>query len=123
MEARITEQSQLFRLRQRMEEAQVSHGQQFRADLPNVRISALAGSADGQALFCIMGPLRVREVLSPGDGLPLPADVRLEGLNVPVAGPYDIVNALVSSNGDIRLVVDDRTSVLPAAERAPELFL
>jgi len=118
MEARITAMSQQFKLRQRMEEAQVSHGQTVRADLTNVRVGALVGSADGQTFFCTMGPIRVRRVLSPGDHLPLPTDVRLEGLNVPAPGTYDIVNALVSSNGDIRLVVDDRTWIFPVVRRA-----
>ena len=117
MEARITAMSQQFKLRQRMEEAQVSHGQTVRADLTNVRVGALMGSADGQTFFCTMGPIRVRRVLSPGDHLPLPTDVRLEGLNVPAPGTYDIVNALVSSNGDIRVVVDDRTWVFPMVRR------
>jgi len=118
MEARITAMSQQFKLKQRMEEAQVSHGQTVRADLPNVRVGALVGSAEGQAFFCTMGPIRVRRVLSPGDNLPLPADVTLQGLNVPAPGTYDIVNALVSSNGDIRLVVDDRTWIFPVVGRA-----
>src|SRR3989449_2050943 len=38
MEARITAQSQSFKLRERLEEAKVSHGQEVRADLPNVRV-------------------------------------------------------------------------------------
>src|SRR2546422_2049853 len=34
----ITAQSQSFKLRERLEEAKVSHGQEVRADLPNVRV-------------------------------------------------------------------------------------
>ena len=114
MEARVTSQSQPFRLRERMEEAKVLHGEEVRADLPNVRITALAGSGEGQALFCTLGPIRVREILHPGDGGPLPTDVTVQGLEVPISGAYDVFNALVSSNGDIRLVVDDKTCVVPA---------
>lgn len=118
MEARVTSQSQPFRLMQRMEEAKVSHGEEVRADLPNIRITALAGSGAGQALFCTLGPIRVREVLNPGDSGPLPTDVTVQGLDVPISGTYDIFNALVSSNGDIRLVVDDKTRVVPAVNAA-----
>ncbi len=114
MEARITVQSQSFRVRERMEEASVFHGQEIRADLPNIRVVALAGSGEGQALFCALGPIRVREILNRGDDRPLPSDVTLEGLWVSSSGTYDILNALVSSNGDLRLVVDDKTRVAPA---------
>lgn len=116
MEARVTSQSQPFRLMQRMQEAKILHGQELRADLPNVRVTALAGSGDGQALFCHLGPIRIRDVLHPGDGRPLPTDVTLRGLEVPLAGTYDIFNALVSSNGDIELVVDHQTWLVPAVK-------
>jgi hypothetical protein len=115
MEARVTLQSQSFRLRERMEEANISHGQEIRADLPNIRILALAESGEGQALFCTMGPIRVREILNRGDDRPLPTDVTLEGLQVFSSGTYDVLNALVSSNGNLRLVVDSQTRVVPAA--------
>ena len=115
MEARVTAQSQSFRLRERMVEANISHGQEIRADLPNIRVLALAGSGEGQALFCTMGPIRVREILNRGDDRPLPTDVTLEGLQVFSSGTYDVLNALVSSNGNLRLVVDSQTRVVPAA--------
>ena len=116
MEARVTSQSQSFRIRERMAEANVSHGQEIRADLPNIRVLALAGDGEAQALFCAMGPIRVREIVHRGDDLPLPSDVALEGLHVAASGTYDILNALVTSNGNLRLVVDDRTKVVPAAK-------
>ena len=116
MEAGVTLQSQSFRLRERMEEANVFHGQEIRADLPNIRVLALAGGGEGQALFCTMGPLRVREILNRGDDRPLPTDVTLAGLRVSSSGTYDILNALVSSNGNLRLVVDDKTRVVAAAK-------
>ena len=116
MDARVTAQSQSYRLRERMQEANISHGQEIRADLPNVRVLALAGGTEAQTLFCNMGPIRVREILNRGDDRPLPAAVALEGLEVPTSGTYDILNALVSSNGDLRLVVDGATRVVRAAE-------
>ena len=114
MEARITAQSQPYKLIERMEEAKVYHGQEVRADLPNVRVAALAGSEEGQVFFCTLGPIRVREILNRGDDRPLPSNVAVEGLAVPTSGNYDILNALVCSNGDLRLVVDDKAWVVPA---------
>ncbi len=115
MEAHVTSQSQSFRLVEEMEQVSIHHGQEIRADLPSVRVFALAGGEEGQVLFCNMGPIRVREILNGGDGRPLPTNVRLEGLEVFASGSYDILNAFVSSNGDLRLVVDDRTRVVPVA--------
>lgn len=119
MKARITSQSQTFRLIERMEEAKVYHGQEIRADLPNVRVTALAGGKEGHIFFCTMGPIRVREILNRGDNRPLPSNVAVAGLAVPASGSYDILNALVCSNGDLRLVVDDKTRVVPAI-KVPE---
>src|SRR2546427_11385250 len=114
MEARVTSQSQSFRLVERMGEAKIFHGQEIRADLLNVRVLAFAGGGEGQVLFCNVGPIRVREILNRGDDRPLPTDVRLRGLEVPISGTYDLFNARVSSNGDIELVVDDETWLVPA---------
>jgi len=116
MEAGVTLQSQSFRLRERMHEANISHGQEIRADLPNIRVVALAGGGEGLALFCTMGPIRVRATLNRGDGGPLPTDVTLEGLRVAGPGTYDILNAMVSSNGNLRLVVDDQARVVAGAK-------
>ena len=95
MEARVTAHSQSLRLVERMQEAKIYHGQEIRADLPDVRVTALVGGREGQVFFCTMGPIRVREILHRGDGRPLPTNVAVEGLEVPTAGSYDILNALV----------------------------
>ena len=127
MEAHVTSYSQADRLREGMEKAAVRHGQEIRADLPGIRVLASARSwfaprdkRWGEVFFCNMGPVRVREAANPGDEEPLPAKVVLEGLTVPGAGTYDLLNALVQSNGDLRVIVDQATRVMPAAE--PRLF-
>ena len=120
MEARVTAHSQAYRLRERMEQAEVQHGQEIRADLPGVGVMAMARDwftarhkGKGELFFCTMGPIRVREVTTPGDGRPLPTDVIVEGLEVASGGTYDLLNVLVQSNGDLRLIVDDATRVVP----------
>ena len=122
MEARVTGYSQVEKLRERVEQAEVRHGQEIRADLPGIRVLALARNwftardkRKGEVLFCTMGRIRVRKVTIPGDGLPLPTTVVVEGLNVPSAGTYDLLGALVQSNGDLRLIVDHATRVVPVA--------
>jgi hypothetical protein len=127
MEARVTSSSQVERLRERMEQAEVRHGQEIRADLPGIRVIGLArnwftprAQQKGDVLFCTMGPVRVRQVTIPGDARPLPTNVIVEGLVVPSAGTYDLLDALVQSNGDLRLIVDEATKVVPVGpEREP----
>jgi hypothetical protein len=70
---------------------------------------------EGTIFFCTMGPIQVHEVLAPGDGGPLPDEVVLEGLVVPEPGTYDILNALVHSNGDLRVRADSATRVVQRA--------
>lgn len=120
MEARITAQSQSFKLRERLEEAKVSHGQELRADLPNVRVSVLAATGEAQLMFCNMGPIEVRELVHPGDYGPLASEVTLEGLAVPLPGCYDLVNARLSVNGSIHVAVDAQTQVVPIQRRGLE---
>ena len=120
MEARVTAQSQGLKLRERMEEAKIQHGQEVRVDLPRIAVTAMAGGTAGEVFFCKLGAIRVREVLNPGNDRPLPTTVRLEGLTVPHSGGYDLLNALVYSNGDIRLVVDAQTQVVPAVWEVDE---
>src|SRR5213080_181424 len=101
MEPRVMAHSQTHRLRERMAEAAIGHGQEVRADLPGIRVTAEMANwrsapepSVGAIFFCTMGSIRVREVLALGDGRPLPIEVVLEGLVVPGPGTYDILNAL-----------------------------
>jgi hypothetical protein len=118
MEARVTARSQTYRLVERMEQAQVRHGEEIRADLPGIRVMATGGTwlsprrrTDGEVYFCTMGPIRVRRVAISGDGRSLPDKVVLDNLDVSRGGTYDLLNVLVRSNGDLRLIVDDATRV------------
>jgi hypothetical protein len=122
MEPRVMAYSQTYRLRERMAEAAIGHGQEVRADLPGIRVTAeiadWRSAPDpkvGAIFFCTMGSIRVREVLASGDGSPLPSEVVLEGLVVPEPGTYDILNALVHSNGALQVRVDSATQVVQRA--------
>lgn len=122
MQARVTAASQTYRLRERMEKAEVKHGQEIRADLPGVRVMtmgrdwlALRPRPTGEVFFCTMGPVRIRKESIAGDGRTLPANVVLDGLDVAGAGTYDLMNVLVRSNGDLRLIVDEASQVVRTA--------
>ena len=122
MEAKVTSYSQAHRLRERMQEAEVRHGQEIRADLPGIRVGAegrnwLLGRPTGKAevFFCTMGPITVREKLAAGDGGPLPSSAVVQGLEVPTEGTYDLIDVLVQSNGDLRVVFDGASRAVPAA--------
>jgi hypothetical protein len=121
MQAYVTANSQAYRLRERMAQAKVEHGQEIRADLPGIGVLAMARDwftarrkGKGEVYFCTMGPIAVRTVTVPGDGGPLPSTAVVEGLEVASVGTYDLFNVLVQSNGDLRLIVDDATRVVPA---------
>ena len=122
MEPRVMAHSQTYRLRERLAEAAIGHGQEVRADLPGIRVTAQIAdwrSAPdpkvGVIFFCTMGSIRVHEVLAQGDGCPLPSEVILEGLAVPEPGTYDVLNAIVHSNGALRVRVDSATRVVQRA--------
>ena len=125
MEARVTSYSQSDRLRERMTQAEVRHGQEIRADLPGIRVDAIGRnwltgkpSRHGVVFFCTMGPITVRETTTPGDGGPLPSNVVLEGLDIPAEGTYDLKDVLVQSNGDLRVIIDAASRVEPVAKPA-----
>jgi hypothetical protein len=124
MEAHVTAYSQADRLRERMAQAEVRHGQEIRADLPGIRVHAMGRNwftgrptGKGEVFFCTMGPIRVRETTTPGDGGPLPENVVVQGLDVAIDGTYDLIDVLVQSNGDLRLIVDGASQVVPEARQ------
>jgi hypothetical protein len=125
MQARVTSYSQSERLRERMAQAEVRHGQEIRADLPGIRVEAMGRtwfsgkpSRHGVVFFCTMGPITIRETTTPGDGAPLPCNVILEGLEIPAEGIYDLKDVLVQSNGDLRVIIDGASRVEPVARPA-----
>jgi hypothetical protein len=135
MEAHVTDRSQGYRLEQRAREAKVRHGEEVRADIPNVRVApahAFSGrfgwprraDSGGEIFFCEIGPLHIREIVVEGDDAPLPSTVVVEGLGVPAPGRYDLVTVLVRTNGDLRLIIDAKTRLEPAgATWSPSLQL
>ena len=130
MEPRVTAYSQTYRLRERMGEASIEHGQEVRADLPGIRVTAAGADRHGAPaaglgtiFFCTMGPIQVHEILVPGDGGSLPSEVVLEGLAVPEPGTYDILNALVHSNGALRVRVDTATRVVQRVRDLADTWL
>jgi hypothetical protein len=105
-----------------MVEAAIGHGQEVRADLPGIRITADADGwrtapeqQRGIVFFCTMGAIKIREVIEQGDDAPLPTEAVVEGLVVPYSGTYDIFNALIHSNGKLQLKVDSATRIVPRA--------
>jgi hypothetical protein len=125
MEAHVTSYSQSHRLRERMAQAEVRHGQEIRADLPGIRVSATGRnwftrkpSRNAEVFFCTMGPITVKETTTPGDGGPLPSNVIVQGLEVPTEGTYDLIDVLVQSNGDLRVILDGASRVVPMMKPA-----
>ena len=120
MEARVTASSQAYRLKERMEQAEVRHGQEIRADLPGIRVRASAGAwlgarevGKGEVFFCNMGPIRLRSVTIAGDGMSLPNAARVQGLNVAADGTLTI-----KPGCRLRLTNDDLKTLGELVEKA-----
>ena len=123
MEPRVFAHSQTYRLRERMKEADIRHGQEIRADLTGIRVTTalerwrtVSDPNGGAIFFCTMGPIRIREVLNQGDADPLPTEVVLDNLVVPGPGTYDLINAIVHSNGSLLVRVDEATQIVPRVQ-------
>ena len=121
MQVHLTAHSQSHRLRERMEEAGVRHGQEVRADVRGVRVELTTpewftrwDKIKADVFFCAVSAVEVRRVAIEGDGRPLPDRTTLDGLQVPHEGRYDLLNVLIRSNGDLRLIMDDASMVKAA---------
>lgn len=115
MHAHVTADSQPYRLKQELAHSHISHGDTVRVDIPRVRV---AGYGEPVAFFCQMEPVRVKHRFVAGDGGGLPETVVLDGFEFPELGEYDLIDALVSANGDLRVVADEKTRIVPRAPSA-----
>ena len=100
----LTSFSQPHVLQSRMQEEQMSHGGTVKANLSPVRVDMDHGAV--VMYFCPMQSLQVVEVIADGDGGNIPAEVKIEGLDIPVgcrSGLYDLKNVEVTSNGSIQV--------------------
>jgi hypothetical protein len=120
MEAHVTAASQSYKVREYVEKAEIRHGQTARVDIPNVRV-AVTADRPGEIYFCNMRPIRVKQILSPGDQGGIPTKVALDKLEFPSGGTYDIIDVLISTNGEIRISADRQTRICAAADRIRDL--
>jgi hypothetical protein len=117
MEAHVTAASQQYRLREQVEKSRIQHGETVRADISRVRVASGVGfGGEATIFFCEMEPIKVRRRVAPGDSAPLPETVVLEGIGFPEAGEYDLKDAIIHSNGDIRIIADSQTRVVNRAD-------
>lgn len=82
----------------------MSHGGTVKANLSPVRVDMDHGAV--VMYFCPMQSLQVLDVIAEGDGGNIPAEVKVEGLDIPVScrsGLYDLKNVEVTSNGSIQV--------------------
>lgn len=97
----LTEYSQSHVLQQRMKEARLVHGDRVRADLNPVRIEANFGM-----YFCPMNGINIHEKIEAGDGLSLPQEAIVNGLEIPgnlKPGLYSLKNVELFSNGTLQV--------------------
>src|SRR5688572_14230560 len=80
-------------LRERMKEAQLTHGETVIVNISPVRLEAAAGKM--AIYFCPMKYIEIYQKIAAGDGGDIPYEVSVEGLKVPPAfksGLYTLKN-------------------------------
>jgi len=107
----ITSFSQPHVLQTRMKEEKMSHGGTVKANLSPVRLEM---NHNGVVMyFCPMKQLHILEVITAGDGSSIPAQAKIEGLNIPAdyrPGLYELENVELTSNGTIQVKATEKTS-------------
>lgn len=102
--------SQANVLQAKMKEEKLSHGETVKANISPVRLDMDHGAV--VMYFCPMKTLQVLEVVAKGDGDSIPAEVKVEGLNVPsdyASGFYNLRNVELTSNGSIQVKATEKT--------------
>lgn len=113
----LTGYSQSHVLQQRMKEAKLTHGETVTANLSPVRIDHRFGSTI--MYFCPMNTIDVVEQLTPGDGLSIPAEAKLENITIPAdlkPGLYELKNVKLFSNGTMQVIATENTEFKLVAE-------
>jgi hypothetical protein len=102
--------SQPHVLQQRMREQKLTHGETVTANISPVRLEANFGKMT--MYFCPVESLEILQRVEAGDGGALPAEAKLEGIEVPSnfkPGLYDLKNVTLYSNGSMQVIVTDKT--------------
>ena len=107
----ITAYSQPHVLHERMKDEKMSHGQTVMANLSPVRLENSYGKMI--MYFCPMKNIKILETIMSGDGGSLPAEAKIEGLNVPKdfkPGFYNLKNVTLTSNGTMQVKATEETT-------------
>lgn len=114
VKAYIDSSSQPFMLKGRMEQAGMSHDQTVMADIQNVRLREEGGKPI--LYFCAIAPLTIHKQISPGDGEPIPYELKLNKVKIPkrlfktnTDGYINIRNVKLYSNGTIQVIANSKT--------------
>lgn len=107
--ARVTGASQVYRLRESLIAAGVSHNADTRVTIPSVKLM------EETVFFCEVYEVSLVRAEGLGDGTPLPMSARITGLPAGRGEQdyVDLVNARVVANGRIHLIVDRMTEIVP----------
>lgn len=107
----VTSFSQPHVLQTRMKEEKMSHGGTVKANLSPVRLDMDHGGV--VMYFCPMKSIEILEIIAEGDGNNIPAQAKVEGLQVPAdlkSGLYELENIELTSNGTIQVKATEKTT-------------
>jgi hypothetical protein len=106
----ITSYSQPHVLHHRMKEEKLSHGETVTANLSPVRLEMDHGRV--VMYFCPMRSIEIVEKIAEGDGGSIPAQAKVEGLNIPEdykPGFYNLKFVTLTSNGTMQVRATEKT--------------
>jgi len=114
IEARIDSSSQPFVLKERMERAGMSHDQTVLADIYNIRVREEGGKP--VLYFCNINPLVICTAISPGDGEPIPEELKLNKVRIPKSMFKNEMDRYINirgvklySNGTMQVIANSKT--------------
>ena len=108
----LTNYSQAHVLQQRMKEEKLTHGDRVTATISPVRIEREAGAVKAVMYFCPMQSIDIHERIERGDGLPIPPEATVNGIEIPFDMPpglYTLEGVELFSNGTMQVNATEHT--------------
>lgn len=105
----LSVRSQVYVLREKLQEAGVGHNQRVVADVPDVLVS------QGVAYFCDVPQVVVTGSFGVPDGQELPHTAFFEGFGLVADGLYDLNRVQIFTNGRIQITRLPETELVPVS--------
>ena len=119
MEIRITNDSHIYRVREKFDGTLMGYGGIARGNVMDLLVVSEEGNKS-IVLFSVF-EIEIRSFIERGQrGFSLPREVKLRGFNVPKPGRYSILNSyLIADFEALNIIVDVRSTIVHAENKLP----